>query len=161
MLYRTGLHSSLLILVSRFFPLALSLIIAWWAQRRLGPSVLQPVPLVSLIATSLCLRLVFEINLWGYYFMAVAVSLVLLDVLNGRIRVALIVWLVAVTLVSQHVWVHTPSIAPKLYWQAILVTTALLLALSPLVSLSRREAAMNPHRTRAPRRFHNLRKVTK
>ena len=73
------------------------MVVAWYALRRLGPSALDPVPLLSLIATCLSLRLVFEENLFGYYFMALAVSLILLDVIGGRLRWELLVWIGLVT----------------------------------------------------------------
>lgn len=68
-------------------------------MRRLGPAALEPVALVSVVALSLCMRLVFEQALFGYYFMALAVTLVLLDVMGGRIRGSLVAWLVLVSLV--------------------------------------------------------------
>jgi hypothetical protein len=92
------LHGALLVAASRLLPIALAMALAWWALRRLGPSVLEPLPLVSLVATSLSLRLVFEQNLFGYYFMALAVSLVLLDVIVGRIRGQLVAWLALLVL---------------------------------------------------------------
>ncbi len=67
-------------------------------MRRLGRSVLEPVPLISLIATSISFRLVFEQNLFGYYFMALAVLLLLLDAVHGRIRGQLVAWLTLVVL---------------------------------------------------------------
>jgi len=85
--------------VSRFLPLEIALAMAWWAAERLGPDVLEPVPLMSLAALSLSLRLVFEVNMWGYYYMALTVALVLLDVVGGRIRAALLAWLAAVSVV--------------------------------------------------------------
>jgi hypothetical protein len=92
------LPGSLRLLVSRIFPILLSLVLAWWAGRRLGRSVLEPVPLLSVVALSLSFRLVFDTSLWGYYFMSVAVFLVLLDVAGGRIRGELVAWLALVTL---------------------------------------------------------------
>jgi len=50
----------LLLIESRILPIVLAVMLAWWATRRLGSSVLEPLPLVSLIATSLGLRLVFD-----------------------------------------------------------------------------------------------------
>jgi hypothetical protein len=79
-------------------PIVLSMVLARWAVRRLGQSVLEPIPLVSLIATSLSLRLAFEENLFGYYFMALVVALVVLEVVRGRIRERLVAWLVLVQL---------------------------------------------------------------
>ena len=92
------LHGTPLLLASRVLPIVVSMVLARWALRRLGPVALEPVPLVSLIAVSLSLRLVFDQNLFGYYFMALAVSLVILDVVCGRVRGQLIAWLAAVTL---------------------------------------------------------------
>ena len=78
---------------------AVSVALAWWVSRRLGPAALQPATLVSVMAISLGLRLVFEENLFPYYLMALAVSLVLLDVVRGYVRSSTIAWLTAVTLV--------------------------------------------------------------
>ena len=47
---------------------------------------LQPAVLIALVALSLSFRLVFEDNVFSYYYMALAVTLVLLDVVGGRIR---------------------------------------------------------------------------
>jgi hypothetical protein len=88
-----------LLLGSRLPPLVLSLALAWYVVRRLGPSALQPAVLVSLVAVSLSLRLVFEDNIFSYYYMALAVSLVVLDVVRGRIRETLVAWLAMVLLV--------------------------------------------------------------
>ncbi len=46
------------------------------------------------------LRLLFEVRLFGYYDMALAVSLVLVDIVGGRIRNSLVAWLVEVSLIS-------------------------------------------------------------
>ena len=85
--------------VSRVVPLELSLVLAWWVANRLGAAVMEAVPLLSLVTLSLSLRLVFEANLIGYYFMAVAVMLVLLDVVCGHLRATVVAWLVAVSMV--------------------------------------------------------------
>jgi hypothetical protein len=88
-----------LVLASRLPPLLLSLALSWYVLRRLGPSVLQPIALMSLVTVCLSLRLVFEDNIFSYYYMALAVSLVVLDVLRGRIRQRLVAWLAMVTLI--------------------------------------------------------------
>lgn len=88
-----------LLLVSRIPPLVLAFVLSWYVVRRLGQSALQPAVLVSLVAVSLSFRLVFEDNIFSYYFMALAVMLVLLDVVRGRIRETLVAWLAMVTLV--------------------------------------------------------------
>ena len=97
-LWELHLHGPLLFTFSRLVPVALSLALAWWALRKLGPAVLEPVLLISLIAASLCFRLIFEENLFGYYFMAVAVLLVVLDVVRGRIRGTTLAWIALATL---------------------------------------------------------------
>jgi len=49
---------------------------AWWrARERLA----QPVPLIGLTLACLSARLVFEVSMWNYYFLAVGVFLLLLD----------------------------------------------------------------------------------
>ena len=53
---------------------------------------------MSLVATSLSLRLVLEQNLFGYYFMALAAALVLLDASAGHIRGQLVAWIGLVAL---------------------------------------------------------------
>jgi len=93
LLWELHLHGVMLVILSRILPIAASMLLARWALRRLGRAVMDPVPLLSLIATSLSLRLVFEQNLYGYYFMALSVTLVLLDVVGGRIRGQLVAWL--------------------------------------------------------------------
>jgi hypothetical protein len=87
------------------------LLLAWWVSQRLGPRALEPVPLLALIALSLSLRLVFEHALYGYYFMAFAVLLLLLDVAAGHIRAPVVAWLAGVSVVylvgpttSRSVW---------------------------------------------------------
>jgi hypothetical protein len=88
-----------LLLASRLPPLVLSLALAWYVVRRLGPAALQPAVLISLVAVSLSFRLVFEDNIFSYYYMALAVTLVILDVVRGRIRQTLVAWVAMITLV--------------------------------------------------------------
>ncbi len=89
-----------LLLVSRLPPLLLSLALAWYVVRHLGPSALHPTVLLSLVAVSLSFRLVFEDNLFAYYFMALTVVLVVLDVVHGRIRESLVAWVAMITAVN-------------------------------------------------------------
>ncbi len=91
-----GLHGTPLLILSRITPLVLTAIIAWWAVRATGPAAFGPVALVSLVAVSLSLRLVFEQQIFEYYFMALSVSLLLLDVVRGQVRRSLIAWLIVV-----------------------------------------------------------------
>jgi hypothetical protein len=93
----------LFFVTTRFLPIAAAIVVAWWAHERLGTTVLAPVPLLSLIATSLSFRLLFEENLWGYYFTAVAVMLIVLDAVRGQIRGTTLAWLGLVTLAFNRV----------------------------------------------------------
>ena len=98
-LWELHLSGAPAVLVTRVAPIAVSLALAWWVARRLGPAALRPATLLSVVAVSLGLRLVFEQNLFAYYFMALAVSLVLLDAVRGQLRNTLLAWLAAVALV--------------------------------------------------------------
>ena len=84
--------------VERVVPIVLAAALAWWTRRRFGDRALEPVPVVSVLATAFALRLVFEITLWPYYFMAATVLLVLLEVIRGRIRGVVVGWLALMTL---------------------------------------------------------------
>ena len=78
---------------SRMLPVIVVLLVTWLAKRRWGERLFTPVAFSSLVAFSLVARLVFEVNLFGYYFMATAVALVLLDIVRERVRGATVVWL--------------------------------------------------------------------
>jgi hypothetical protein len=97
--WELNLSGAWLVLVSRVLPLALAFILAWWVVRRLGEKSLEPVVLLSLVAVCLGLRLVFEETLFGYYFMALTVALVLVDVARGHIRFATVAWVTVVSFV--------------------------------------------------------------
>lgn len=110
-LWKIHLPSTVLVQTSRVAPLLFCLALAWVVQRRLGPAVLQPSALLPLIAVSLIFRLVFEDNLFSYYFMALAVILVVVDVVQGHIRETVVAWLIMVSLVYSEptlfVWRHS------------------------------------------------------
>ena len=106
-LWETHASGVAAVLLYRAAPIALSVTLSWWVARRLGAGALQPVALISLVAVSLGLRLVFEANLYSYYFMALAVTLVLLDVTAGSIRRTVVAWLAALTL-----WICRLSVVP-------------------------------------------------
>ncbi len=96
-----GMQTAPLIFISRVAPIVVAVALPLWALRRLGPRGLEPIPLLSLIATSLSMRLVFEQDLYGYKFLALAVLLVSLDIVRGRVRGALLVWISLVTMVFE------------------------------------------------------------
>ncbi len=83
-LWETGLRGHPMVFCSRVLPVLLSVAMAWWAGHRLRDRVFDPAILLSLLATSLSLRLVFEQGLFGYKFMALAVMLGILCVVRGR-----------------------------------------------------------------------------
>ena len=89
-------HGPALVFLSRVMPIIVSLFLAWRVHQRLGPRALESIPLVSLVAICVSLRLVFEQDLFGYKFMPLAVLLVMLDVVSGRIRGKLVAWLALV-----------------------------------------------------------------
>jgi hypothetical protein len=102
LVWELGDKSGLPVLViSRLVPLAVSAALGWWAAHRLGPAALTPVPLLALLALCLSSRLVFDQQLFGYYYLALAVTLVLLDAARGHIRVSLVAWLSTVSMVYQ------------------------------------------------------------
>jgi hypothetical protein len=98
-LWELHLHGALLFTLSRVVPIVLAITITIWALRRLGAAVLEPMTFLSLIATTICLRLVFEENLFGYYFIAIAAMLIVLDVVRGRLRGYVVAWIALVALV--------------------------------------------------------------
>jgi hypothetical protein len=139
-LWELHLHGVLLVDCSRVLPIILAMVLASRAVRRLGPAVLEPTPLLALVATSLSFRLVFEQNLFGYYFMALAVALVLLDAVHGHIRRQLVAWLALLTLAFDPVpWGSSPipSVVHPWMFQIVLVPIGVILASSPLISLAR------------------------
>jgi hypothetical protein len=97
---------------------------------------MEPVVLVSLLATSLAIRLVFEGGLYGYYLMASAVAIVLLDFVRRKFRVVVILWLaIGVLVFSPLPWGHDRLTygVHMWVWQLVLVPPALALASSPLI----------------------------
>jgi Glycosyltransferase family 87 len=97
-LWETGLRGGGLTFFARALPLVIALVFAWWVRRRLGGRALEPVPLLSLVATCLALRLVFEEGLFGYKFLVLAVMLILLAVVRRRLTVPLVAWLALLTM---------------------------------------------------------------
>jgi hypothetical protein len=145
-----GLHLSGfgLFALSRATPLALAAGLAVILRRRLGPLTHSGV-LLPLVTVSLALRLVFEVNVFSYYYMALAVALVLGDVVGGRVRPLLILWLVVFLLFyNPFPYPHQLVIVwlPPWYAQAALVGSGLLLALRTLA----REARVAVATSRAP-----------
>jgi hypothetical protein len=137
-LWETDLHGLPLFLCSRIAPIAASAILAWWAARQLGSRVLNPIPLVSLMTCALVFRLVFEENLFGYYFMATSVSLVLLEVVRGRFRGTVAAWLaleiVAFNPVNAGFFSNLTGRTLELYW-AVPIIVFSIVAISVIVDV--------------------------
>jgi hypothetical protein len=140
LLWELHLQGASLVAFSRVMPIVLAMVLASWAVRRLGAGMLEPVPLISLIATALAFRLVFEVDLWGYYFFATSVSLLVLSVIRGRVRWYLLAWLVLVALAfNPTAWgsdVFAQDV-PRWLWQVILVPSVLAMAADPLIAAMR------------------------
>jgi hypothetical protein len=81
--------------IARDAPIVAAAALALWARRRAGAGLLAPAPLVGLALACLATRLVFEISLLNYYFLAVGAALLLLDFTRRRPPVASVVWIVA------------------------------------------------------------------
>jgi hypothetical protein len=138
LLVLTHLDGNTLYAVSRAAPIVLAVALAVWIRRRLAASTIDPVILLSLVAVSLTFRLVFEVNLWGYYFMAVTVALIIRQAIQRRISWFFVLWLAIVTYAAMDGGLaNRPALAPwpMSLWQAILVPWALALSFEPLRSL--------------------------
>ena len=133
--------------VLRALPVLVAFGLALWVRRRLSSSVMEPEVLLSLLATALALRLVFEGGLYGYYFMASAVSIVLLDFVRRVFRVEVLLWLAMVALVfSPLPWGHDGLTygVDMWVWQLVLVTPTVVLAISPLIGRIKRRRISAP-----------------
>ena len=130
--YAAHLSGDALFLVSRAMPVISVALVAFWARRRFGPQVLEPPLVLSLVGLSLGARLVFEQNLFGYYFLAAAVLLVLVDTTEGRLRVSTLTWLGVQMIVFNTI----PALSSQ--WRIAITTgTAVTVVIYILVSLSK------------------------
>lgn len=94
------LHGAPLLFVSRILPLLGSLLLSVYVVRRIGSvAARRPATLLALAAVSLALRLVFEQNIFAYYYMALVVTLIVLDAVRGRIRETVVAWIIMISLV--------------------------------------------------------------
>jgi hypothetical protein len=132
-------HGGVFVL-SRVVPIAAALATALWARRRLGERLGEPRALCALLAAALAWRLVFEVNLYGYYFMAVVATLIVAVALGGRIRLSLLAWIVLIAL-SYPPFGFAPNWVlggPTGWFEPLLLALAgLALAVRELVSVER------------------------
>ncbi len=127
--------------LARFLPLALSAVLAYWVSSRLRAEALAPVPLLGLVATALSFRLLFDVAIWGYYLAAVSVSLLVLDALRGRLRLAVVAWMGLVLLASLDGVLMYDQRWLRLgvgWWQLAIDGTATALCAGPLLAAVRR-----------------------
>ena len=85
-LWDTHLCGHGLFVASRVLPLVLSLVLSRSVVRRTGATASDSTTMLCIVALSFSLRLVFEEAMFGYYFMALTVTVVLLDVVRGPVR---------------------------------------------------------------------------
>ncbi len=97
-LWELHLKGLMLFGVARLLPIVAAAVLGWWSVKRLGAAALEPRPLMTILGVSLVFRLVFEENLFGYYFMAIAITLVMIDAMDDRIRGTTWAWIGMVTL---------------------------------------------------------------
>ena len=128
MLWETDLHGVPLFLCSRVAPIAASMLLAWWAGSTTRTASSNPIPLVSLMTCALVFRLVFEENLFGYYFMAVSVALILLEVVRDRFRGTVAAWLaleiVAFNPIHAGFYSNLTGHTLDLFWAVPIITLA-------------------------------------
>jgi hypothetical protein len=136
----------------RALPVLFVLVLALWARRRLPNAYMEPAVLLSLLATSMAIRLVFEGGLYGYYFMASAVSIVLLDFVRRTFRLEVILWFAVVSLAfSPFEWANDRLTygVPMWVWQLVLVPPTVALAISPLIGRIKSQRSSEPVVARA------------
>ena len=121
--------------VARLAPIVGAALLCAWTSRRLGPRMGEPLVLLSLIASSMALRLVFEVNIWGYYFAAVSVLVLLMGAVERSWSPWFFAWLALIVVaVSWGGLINGPGpITPPIWlWQLLLVPPACYFSAAPL-----------------------------
>jgi hypothetical protein len=90
-----GIDERLKIQIARDAPLVLSAGLALWAWWRARSRLLTGPALVGLALACLATRLVFEVGILNYYFLAVGVALLLVDLTSRRPPVLSAAWIIA------------------------------------------------------------------
>ena len=115
--------------IARDAPIVLAAVLVVWARWRARSTLLAPAPLVGLALACLATRLVFEISLLNYYFLAVGVALLLLDAVRRRPPLWSVGWIVATRFVLTPLAPHVAlTLTAALYLLAALVPIGLGLA---------------------------------
>jgi hypothetical protein len=135
LLVESGLRGNALFVTARLAPLAMTAITALRLRAKWREDITGPSSLLTLVSLSMLWRLVFEINLWGYYFMSVTVLLLLLEAANNRLRPGVLLWVIIASLATTEAelfkrpWFDP---LPLPLWQVFLVLGAFALVLKPL-----------------------------
>jgi len=131
------------LVISRVLPLVLAGVIASWAARRRRDLARDPEFLLGVLAVAFSLRVLLEINLFGYYLLATAATLVLRDVVARRSCRGTI-WLMVAVLVAfprDGVWQHLWASQPTWFFQVVLAPSAFTVSLLSLLRTMRGEGA--------------------
>jgi hypothetical protein len=138
----------MLMLVSRILPIFAAIGVGLLARHRLGDRVLDPARLAALAAAAFAMRLVFEGSIYGYYFAAVAVTLVLADAAAGRVRAITILWWVLAAVAFNALGIAAPlnPVHDLPAQQIVVVGVALVAAFTALLAPfdEVNEAALQP-----------------
>jgi hypothetical protein len=128
------LFSPIWVVLLRYATFCGAAFVAWYLEQRFGERILQPLALTSLVGTALACRLVFEINVFDYYFMTVCVFMILVAILERRFSLAVLIWIVVTSLISANSGIFDGVFDNLPTWliQSITVPTALWLVSAPL-----------------------------
>ena len=96
-LWELHLRGAPLFVIARVAPVLASLALGWWVARRRGGRI-DAADWVALGALALMTRLVFEQNLFGYYFAPPMVALVLAEAARHRLRGDVVAWVAVVSI---------------------------------------------------------------
>jgi len=96
--------------IARDAPILAAAVLALWARRRSGGHLLAPGPLVGLSVACLATRLVFEVSILNYYYLAVGVTLLVLDFTAKRLPFQSVLWIVATRYGLSAIAPHAPSV---------------------------------------------------
>ena len=122
--------------ISRVAPLVLAGLLGAWCARRRPEFANDPELLLGLLAVGWSLRVLLEINLFGYYLLATAATLVLRDIVARRTSRTTL-WLLLGSLVSfghLDVWRHLLNNPPQWPYQIVFAPTTFVIALASLRS---------------------------
>ena len=129
-LFSADLQGIPLFVISRLAPLVAASVLSYLVVRRCGAATREPALLVALVGTCLAMRLVFEVNMFEYYFMATVVILILLESLRGQFRggTFALIGLIAVAFSPAVIYLHWrghllgPNLRPLLLYLFLILS---------------------------------------